>query len=213
MFPPKSSVFSIKITLTPFSCAAIAEVNPAPPAPITTTSASFGNSTAFAFCPVTAVRVIPLFLTASSIASLVPSLVIVAPEIPSTSKLWVAITFLAISWIAGVANSDSFALLTFTSVILLSFISTSRTIPSLSYPNPVPSYISAEAPVNKSINIKIVSPNNFPKKIFFIVSSIIIIVSTYSYNISNIIFCQWILLIFIEKNDVDKFSSSTSFTV
>ena len=114
MFPPKSSVFSIKITLAPFSCAAIAEVKPAPPAPITTTSPSFGNSTAFVFCTVTVVRVIPLFLTASSIASLVPSLVKDAPETPSTSKLWVAITFLAISWIAGVANSDSFALFTFT---------------------------------------------------------------------------------------------------
>ena len=66
------------------------------------------------FCTVTAVRVIPLFFTASSIASLVPSLVKDAPETPSTSKLWVAITFLAIFWIAGVANSDSFALFTFT---------------------------------------------------------------------------------------------------
>jgi len=39
------------------------------------------------FCTVTAVRVIPLFFTASSIASLVPSLVKDAPETPSTSKL------------------------------------------------------------------------------------------------------------------------------
>ena len=97
MFPPKSSVFSIKITLAPFSCAAIAEVKPAPPAPITTTSVSFGNSIAFVFCAVTAFKITPLFLTASSIASLVPSLVKDAPEIPSTSKLCVAITFLAIS--------------------------------------------------------------------------------------------------------------------
>ncbi len=90
--PPINGIFSITITLAPFSAAVAAADKPAPPAPITITSASFLVTSVF-FSPIGGISAFnldgsaPACLMQSEIADFNEALVTVAPEIVSTDNV------------------------------------------------------------------------------------------------------------------------------
>ncbi len=140
MFPPTIGIFSNTMTDFPFSAAVMAAVRPAPPAPITMTSASYSASrfsaAGFSF-ETNNVLSAPVFSKAFLIAFLNPEEVRVAPDTVSTSMLLVAIISSDSISKAMSKPSDSSCSSTLMALMALSLISIS-TIISPPLPIPVP---------------------------------------------------------------------------
>ena len=143
VLPPVLPIFSTMMTFAPFCSAVMAAARPAPPAPMTTTSASRVSSAAFStttsFFSISAVVSTPPFSSAFCTAARMPLEVKVAP--PTVSTLMELSSFIMAGMFATAASHTpgvSWQLSTTTSTMEPSSARVTVTVMSATKPLPVP---------------------------------------------------------------------------